>query len=179
MYDNGSADKTSYFICNWGLLKRSIRHDWVNFAANSINSHIILPHTLGMTQIKRDLTKSFEVHCLHTLANLQHIDKLKTKIIVNKKPILNQTFWAWLTKAQIDKGTLFAAIQISANFCYNTNFCKFLLQSRFLQYKLLLPISAAIQISAIFMLQYKFLLQIKYAHKSHSAKFKNHSQVTN
>ena len=146
MYDNGSADKTSYFICNWDLLKRSIRHDWVNFAANSINSHIILPHTLGMTQIKRDLTKSFEVHCLHTLANLQHIDKLTSKIIVNKKPILNQTFWAWLTKAQIDKGTLFAAIQISVDFCHNTNFCcnldfcntncccQFLLQFKFLQY---------------------------------------------
>ena len=78
--------------CNWGLLKRSIRHDWVNFATNSINSHIILPHTLGMTQIKRDLTESFEVHCLHTLANAQHIDRLTTKILVNKKPILNQTF---------------------------------------------------------------------------------------
>ena len=152
MYDNGSADKTSYFICNWGLLKRSIRHDRVNFAANSINSHIILPHTLGMTQIKRDLTKSFEVHCLHTLANLQHIDKLTTKIIVNKKPILNQTFWAWLTNWQRHGLTkaqyllqykflqISATIQIFANFYCNLDFCntncccQFLLQFKFLQY---------------------------------------------
>ena len=164
MYDNGSADKTSYFICNWGLLKRSIRHDWVNFAANSINSHIILPHTLGMTQIKRDLTKSFEVHCLHTLANLQHIDKLTTKIIVNKKPILNQTFWAWLTKAhyllQYKFLQMFATVQIFANFCCNPDFCN-------------------TNCCCQFLLQFKFLLQIKYAHKSHSAKLKNHSQVTN
>ena len=73
------------------LLKRYIRHDWVNFAANSINSHIILPHTLGMTQIKRDLTESFEVYCLHTLANLQYIDRLTTKILVNKKSSQQKT----------------------------------------------------------------------------------------
>ena len=124
-----------------------------------------------MTQIKRNLTESFEVHCLHTLANLQHIDRLTTKILVNKKPILSQTFWAWLTDWQ--RHTIYC----------NKNFCKFLPQYRFLlQYNFFAnfcynpdfccntnfcnnPDFCNTNCCCKF-LQYKFLLQIKYAHNS-------------
>ena len=94
-----------------------------------------------MTQIKRDLTESFEVYCLHTLANLQYIDRLTTKILVNKKSSQQKTNFEPNFLSLIDRLTkahyllqykflqistaiqISAAIQIFVNFCHNLDFC--------------------------------------------------------
>ena len=78
------------------------------------------------------------------------------KILVNKKPILNQNFWAWFhfcsVIIQIDKGTS-KKIRNLIKHTKNTNF------SAYIQYRICCNTESAIQISSIKKFQHTFSIQ--------------------